>query len=127
MCLRMSTGRRKDEGERRKDESEKTKRRKRKDESDITKRRKRKDESEKTKRRKRQHDALVLYSLQVFQHIISCLPRRAAVQYLVADFEKAAWNAARSVFPGIGIRGCNFHWEQAVWRKAQELGLQVIQ
>ena len=53
-CLRMSTGRRKDE-------SEKTKRRRRKDESEKTKvkRRKRKDESEKTKakRRKRKDDS----------------------------------------------------------------------
>ena len=45
-CLRISTGRRKDE-------SEKTKRRRRKDESEKTKRRKRKDEKTKAKRRKR--------------------------------------------------------------------------
>ena len=63
-CLRMSTGRRKDEGEktkakRRKDESEKTKakRRKRKDEKTKAKRRKRKDESEKTKRQKRKDES----------------------------------------------------------------------
>ena len=52
MCLRMSTGRRKDKGKK-----TKAKRRKRKDESDKTKRRKRKDESEKTKRRKRKDES----------------------------------------------------------------------
>ena len=35
----------------------------------------------------------------------------------------AAWQAIRQVFPGRTIKGCVFHWSQAVWRKVQELGL----
>ena len=32
------------------------------------------------------------------------------------------WKAVREVF-GIGVRGCVFHWSQAVWRHCQDLGL----
>ena len=39
------------------------------------------------------------------------------------DFERAAWRTADRVMPDIRCQGCVFHWGQAVWRKAQELGL----
>lgn len=39
------------------------------------------------------------------------------------DFEKAAINALCSVFPKSDIKGCNFHYNQALWRKIQELQL----
>lgn len=39
------------------------------------------------------------------------------------DFEQAAINALQDVFPEIIIKGCNFHFNQAIWRKVQELGL----
>jgi len=48
------------------------------------------------------------------------------VQTIVADFEKVAWAAARQTIPGVSIQGCHFHWSQAIWRKVQEIGLQVI-
>lgn len=38
-------------------------------------------------------------------------------------FVSAAWLAVREVFPGVSIKGCVFHWTQAVWRHTQELGL----
>lgn len=46
-----------------------------------------------------------------------------AVAEIVMDFERAAWRAADHVMPDIRCQGCAFHWGQAVWRKAQELGL----
>ncbi len=44
---------------------------------------------------------------------------------LVSDFELAIMNAARSIFPSASIKGCYFHFCQAILRKIQELGLQV--
>ena len=41
------------------------------------------------------------------------------------DFETASQNAARTVFPGITVKGCFFHCPQAIWRKTQHTDLQV--
>jgi len=46
------------------------------------------------------------------------------VREIVADFEMAQWQAFKDEFAGIIVRGCGFHWGQAVWRKMQALGLQ---
>lgn len=35
----------------------------------------------------------------------------------------AAWRALRDTFPGKPIKGCVFHWNQAVWRHVQQFGL----
>lgn len=48
--------------------------------------------------------------------------------FLALNFEhyflfSAAWRAIRDVFPGISIKGCVFHWNQAVWRHVQQFGL----
>lgn len=40
-----------------------------------------------------------------------------AVRYVMVDFEKALWAALREVLPNVTIRGCVFHWTQALWRK----------
>ena len=45
------------------------------------------------------------------------------VKELVMDFERAAWRAAAHVMPQVERKGCVFHWGQAVWRKAQDVGL----
>lgn len=39
------------------------------------------------------------------------------VKKVTADFEKAVWNAVRTVYPGVKLTGCVFHWTQALWRK----------
>jgi hypothetical protein len=33
------------------------------------------------------------------------------------------WQALRQIFPSAALRGCSFHWAQAVQRHVQELGL----
>jgi hypothetical protein len=43
---------------------------------------------------------------------------------IIADFEKAAWQAASAVFgSNVSIKGCFFHLTQSTWRKVQSLGL----
>ena len=43
----------------------------------------------------------------------------------VLDYEVAIRNAAYTVFPGINIKGCVFHYTQCIWRNAQRHGLQI--
>lgn len=67
-------------------------------------------------------------SLQVLRAVLDSLPVAPRVKQFVVDFERGVWQALRSVFTStnVHIRGCCFHWAQAIWRKVQELGLQVI-
>ena len=48
-----------------------------------------------------------------------------SVEEVDLDYEAAMWKVVRQVIPDATIKGCAFHWGQAVWRNAQELGLQV--
>lgn len=41
------------------------------------------------------------------------------------DFELAAHQAVKDVWPNVSIKGCQFHLFQAWWRKMQNLGLSV--
>ncbi|KAK3087679.1 hypothetical protein FSP39_009092 [Pinctada imbricata] len=45
------------------------------------------------------------------------------VEGFVADFETGLWQVLQLVYPGIDIKGCVFHFTQAVWRRIQEEGL----
>jgi transposase-like protein len=62
--------------------------------------------------------------LAVFRSLLHLLPS-TSVQKCVADLEKGLWNALRQLFPGIPIKGCVFHWCQAIFRKIQKSGLAV--
>ncbi|XP_068713680.1 uncharacterized protein [Montipora foliosa] len=63
---------------------------------------------------------------KVLREIINLLPgATTAVQQVTVDFEKGLWSALRTVLPDVQIRGCVFYGTQAIWRKVQELGLQV--
>ncbi|KAL8615783.1 hypothetical protein ACOMHN_040278 [Nucella lapillus] len=46
------------------------------------------------------------------------------LECVTMDFEAAAWAAFRAAFPEVDVRGCSFHWGQAVWRHMQEQGMQ---
>ncbi|XP_033726217.1 uncharacterized protein LOC117315906 [Pecten maximus] len=45
------------------------------------------------------------------------------VEQCMLDFEQAAWQSIREVFPGVNLRGCIFHLTQELWRHIQELRL----
>ena len=60
-------------------------------------------------------------AVQVFSLLIS-LMQTVSVASIVADFEVAAWKAIREVLPDVRVRGCYFHYAQAVWRNIQSQG-----
>lgn len=39
------------------------------------------------------------------------------------DFEIATMNAIRTLFPNIAVKGCYFHFSQAIWKKGRALNL----
>jgi len=49
-----------------------------------------------------------------------------SVETFIVDFEAGMWQGLRDVIEEPQIRGCAFHFGQALFRKVQELGLQVI-
>ncbi|XP_067033176.1 uncharacterized protein [Acropora muricata] len=61
---------------------------------------------------------------KVLKTILDLLPIALDVQQVTLDFEMAMWAALRIILPDVQIKGCVFHWTQAIWRKIQELGLQ---
>ena len=40
-------------------------------------------------------------------------------QEFIVDYEKAIWNALRAVWVGVPVRGCWFHFNQAIYRKVR--------
>jgi len=63
--------------------------------------------------------------LQVIVDQLRARGSRPVVGRVIADFEAAVWQAVRTVMPHVDMRGCAFHWCQAVWRRIQHLGLQT--
>ena len=54
------------------------------------------------------------------------LPEDVSLQGFVADFEAALWLALKEgSLVCLSMKGCVFHWTQAVFQKVQEHGLQV--
>jgi hypothetical protein len=44
-------------------------------------------------------------------------------QLVLMDFETAARNALKAVFPQLILKACFFHFTQCIWRKTQACGL----
>ena len=63
---------------------------------------------------------------RVLRALLESLPCTPKVQALVTDFEAAVWSATRKVLPSVALRGCAFHYAQAVWRNVQSVGLQSL-
>jgi len=57
--------------------------------------------------------------------VTECLNLTLSPSKVQTDFELAAIRAIEREFPDAEIKGCYFHYCQALWRKVQELGLAV--
>ncbi|XP_069163140.1 uncharacterized protein [Procambarus clarkii] len=62
---------------------------------------------------------------KVFRALKRVLPIVPAVKLFTADFKETIWEALDVVFPCIPVKGCAFHWSRAIWRKVQDLDLQM--
>lgn len=60
----------------------------------------------------------------VLRQVINILVMGNDLRSITADFEAGLWSACRSVFPGVQLHGCCFHFMQTMYRKLQALGLQ---
>lgn len=58
----------------------------------------------------------------VLQALVNSLEETSVEEFMV-DYEVGAWLAIHRVFPTVAIKGCIFHWTQAVWWHVQSLGL----
>ena len=50
----------------------------------------------------------------VFRELCVILPQRQ-VKRIVLDFEDATWRAVRIIFPIVQLKGCAFHFTQAIY------------
>ena len=60
---------------------------------------------------------------QLLQQAAERFGHRLQPQTVCIDFEKAMIECVNQLFPSSRIRGCLFHFTQAIWRKVQALGL----
>ena len=49
-----------------------------------------------------------------------------AMKVILMDFERAAMNAVNDVFPEVCVKGCSFHFRQALMRRVQQEGLKSV-
>ena len=66
------------------------------------------------------HSHLCLSLFQVMRTILDLLPQNPKVHQVMIDFEEAMWNYLYEVLPDVMVKGCVFHWTQALWRKVSK-------
>ncbi|XP_046557952.1 uncharacterized protein LOC124267116 [Haliotis rubra] len=59
--------------------------------------------------------------VKVFNKLLDLLPVAPSVESIVIDFEAAAWGALKTVMPDVRLRGCLFHYTQAVWHTEKRI------
>ena len=64
------------------------------------------------------------YCLIHFKELVTRSNRlRWSLEYATVDFEEGLMKAISSVFPEVRLIGCLFHFKQAIWRTASNMGL----
>ena len=48
------------------------------------------------------------------------------LERIVTDYEKAVINGVKKIFPSVQHKGCQFHFQSALWKKLGEKGLQNL-
>ena len=66
------------------------------------------------------HSHLCLSLFQVIRTILDLLPQNPKVHQVMIDFQEAMWNYLHEVLPDVMVKGCVFHWTQALWRKVSK-------
>ena len=64
-------------------------------------------------------------SVKSFQALVELLPS-IDVEEVVCDFEAAIWKAVKEVLPDVNMKGCSFHWGQALWRHVQVMNINKV-
>ena len=59
-------------------------------------------------------------------HLQEKLQQELAPARMQTDFEFVTIQAIHTEFPNAEVKGCFFHYSQAIWRKTQNLGLAVV-
>ena len=57
---------------------------------------------------------------QVFHALLNSLSNETSIQHITIDFERALWKVLPEFLPNANIKGCVFHWTQAIWRKVSK-------
>ncbi|XP_044184342.1 uncharacterized protein LOC122964670 [Acropora millepora] len=58
---------------------------------------------------------------EVLRKVLALLPSSPTVTKTVLDFESALWTVFCQVMPDVSLKGCLFHWTQALWKKVRAL------
>lgn len=58
--------------------------------------------------------------------LTNCFGDIGRLTYVLIDFELAAINAVKKVFPEVTVKGCSFHFRQTIMRRVQLEGMKTI-